>query len=171
MSEMGLAVGVIVIYLVKISLQILPYTFVCFCFICGTKVEVVQQTQSFPSFPHSTLQDSSVDSDAGGELCAGSDCIQQGNTSGHQLTASWSGCLCPSPAASPSLAPFLITWPLLLWSLLQLMTHQCDFFTVINLTTSLPQLELGSLTKARKRWVTRYCWELKPCVLHFKHSC
>lgn len=74
-----------------------------------SRVEVGQQTALFPSLHTVFFQASLVDSDVAGELCASSDCIQQGNTSGHQLTANWSGCLCLSPAASPSLASFLIT--------------------------------------------------------------
>lgn len=108
------------------------FTCLCLCFICRTKVEVIQRS-SFPASPAVFFQACGVDSDSGGELCAGSDCIQQGNTSGHQLTAHWAGCLCLSPVALPSLAPFLITWPPLLWSPLQLNNGH------------------GSLTKARVR--------------------
>lgn len=112
----------ILTFLVKRNLQLLPYTSICICLICRTKVEVVQLSSS-TSFPKVFFQASSVDCNAGGELSTSTDCIQQGNTSSYPQTAHWSGCLCLSPVASPLLALFLITWPPVSWSPMQLMTH------------------------------------------------
>lgn len=91
-----------------------------------TKVKAVQWN-SFSASLAVFFQACCGDTDAGGEPCAGSDCIQLAKTSSHQLTAHWSGCLCLSPVSPPPLAPFLITWPLPLWSALQLMTHYFNF--------------------------------------------